>query len=196
MSIPRYPKYKDSGVEWLGEAPEHWEVKKMKHRARSIEQDRSPHCERVTTESDFEWSVLKVAGTLRVPSAEALAPLRAPSAGAHGTRSVASAGAHGTRSVPTTLCHAMPAFSLRKKEGLIWPGRMGFHGIEWETWNRSLVIGCGPSDVIPEESSKGRYNIHPCKARFGDEAGFEVLPGIANFRCPHRVVCRRRGPCC
>ena len=25
-----YPKYKDSGVEWLGEVPEHWEVKKIK----------------------------------------------------------------------------------------------------------------------------------------------------------------------
>lgn len=26
-----YPKYKDSGVEWLGEVPEHWEVKRLKH---------------------------------------------------------------------------------------------------------------------------------------------------------------------
>ena len=24
MSFPRYPAYKDSGVEWLGEIPEHW----------------------------------------------------------------------------------------------------------------------------------------------------------------------------
>ncbi len=28
MSFPKYPKYKDSGVEWLGEVPEHWEVLK------------------------------------------------------------------------------------------------------------------------------------------------------------------------
>ena len=28
MSFPRYPKYKDSGVEWLGNVPEHWEVGK------------------------------------------------------------------------------------------------------------------------------------------------------------------------
>lgn len=28
---PKYPAYKDSGVEWLGEIPEHWEVKKLKH---------------------------------------------------------------------------------------------------------------------------------------------------------------------
>ncbi|RYE28576.1 MAG: restriction endonuclease subunit S [Sphingobacteriaceae bacterium] len=30
-SQPEYEKYKDSGVEWLGEIPEHWEVKKLKH---------------------------------------------------------------------------------------------------------------------------------------------------------------------
>jgi type I restriction enzyme S subunit len=30
MSFPRYPAYKDSGVEWLGEVPEHWEVKPLK----------------------------------------------------------------------------------------------------------------------------------------------------------------------
>ena len=31
MSLPRYPKYKDSGVEWLGKIPSHWEVKTLKH---------------------------------------------------------------------------------------------------------------------------------------------------------------------
>jgi type I restriction enzyme, S subunit len=30
MSFPRYPKYKDSGVEWLGEVPEHWEVRRLR----------------------------------------------------------------------------------------------------------------------------------------------------------------------
>jgi type I restriction enzyme, S subunit len=30
MSFPRYPKYKDSGVEWLGEVPEHWEICALK----------------------------------------------------------------------------------------------------------------------------------------------------------------------
>jgi type I restriction enzyme, S subunit len=24
--FPKYPSYKDSGVEWLGEIPKHWEV--------------------------------------------------------------------------------------------------------------------------------------------------------------------------
>ena len=30
MSFPRYPKYKDSGVEWLGQVPEHWGVTALK----------------------------------------------------------------------------------------------------------------------------------------------------------------------
>ncbi len=30
MKHPRYPRYKDSGVEWLGEVPGHWEVKRLK----------------------------------------------------------------------------------------------------------------------------------------------------------------------
>ncbi|NCC41509.1 MAG: hypothetical protein EOM21_19220 [Gammaproteobacteria bacterium] len=36
MSFPRYPAYKDSGVEWLGEVPEHWSITSLKRRARMI----------------------------------------------------------------------------------------------------------------------------------------------------------------
>ncbi len=28
MKLAPYPSYKPSGVEWLGEVPEHWEVKR------------------------------------------------------------------------------------------------------------------------------------------------------------------------
>lgn len=31
MSFPRYPTYKPSGVEWLGEVPEHWLIKPIKY---------------------------------------------------------------------------------------------------------------------------------------------------------------------
>ena len=31
MSFPRYIEYKDSGVEWLGEMPRHWNVRRLKH---------------------------------------------------------------------------------------------------------------------------------------------------------------------
>ena len=34
MTLPRYPSYKDSGVEWLGEVPGHWEVKTLKRLAK------------------------------------------------------------------------------------------------------------------------------------------------------------------
>jgi type I restriction enzyme S subunit len=30
VSVPAYPAYKDSGVEWLGEVPVHWEVTRLK----------------------------------------------------------------------------------------------------------------------------------------------------------------------
>ena len=33
MSFPRYPASKDSGVEWLGEVPEHWEILAIKRLA-------------------------------------------------------------------------------------------------------------------------------------------------------------------
>jgi len=29
VKLPHYPKYKDSGVEWLGEVPEHWELQPL-----------------------------------------------------------------------------------------------------------------------------------------------------------------------
>ncbi|WNK20966.1 hypothetical protein P1P91_04625 [Halomonas piscis] len=28
---PAYPEYKDSGIEWLGEVPAHWVVRRLKH---------------------------------------------------------------------------------------------------------------------------------------------------------------------
>lgn len=37
MSFPQYPGYKDSGVKWLGEVPEHWEVMPLQ---RLVESDR------------------------------------------------------------------------------------------------------------------------------------------------------------
>ena len=50
---------KDSGVEWLGEVPEHWEVKRMKHLCKSIEQGWSPQCENESSEGEAP-GVLKV----------------------------------------------------------------------------------------------------------------------------------------
>jgi len=42
VSFPRYPKYKDCGVEWLGEVPEHWEVKCLGHLCSKIGSGKTP----------------------------------------------------------------------------------------------------------------------------------------------------------
>jgi len=36
MSFPRYPKYKPSGVEWLGDVPEGWTGTCLKHSTKEI----------------------------------------------------------------------------------------------------------------------------------------------------------------
>ncbi|MCG7602061.1 restriction endonuclease subunit S [Halomonas sp. McH1-25] len=51
---------KDSGVEWLGEVPEHWEITRVKHIVQTFEQGWSPQCENNPVESESEWGVLKV----------------------------------------------------------------------------------------------------------------------------------------
>ena len=34
-----YPAYKSSGLEWLGDIPDHWEVKKLKYLLTSVKND-------------------------------------------------------------------------------------------------------------------------------------------------------------
>ena len=51
---------KPSGIEWLGDVPQHWEVKKVKYLTCSIEQGWSPQCEGYPAETESEWGVLKV----------------------------------------------------------------------------------------------------------------------------------------
>jgi len=49
---------KDSGVEWLGEVPEHWKVLQIRRVLSAIEQGKSPECENRLADLD-EWAVLK-----------------------------------------------------------------------------------------------------------------------------------------
>lgn len=51
---------KPSGIQWLGDVPQHWEVQRLKHAVTSIEQGWSPQCEITPVESDDQWGVLKV----------------------------------------------------------------------------------------------------------------------------------------
>ena len=52
-------KMKDSGVEWLGEVPEHWSVNKIKFLTTLFEQGWSPQCDSRPAET-HEYGVLKV----------------------------------------------------------------------------------------------------------------------------------------
>ena len=42
MSFPRYPKYKPSGVEWLGDMPENWDLLKVKTLTSRISSGKTP----------------------------------------------------------------------------------------------------------------------------------------------------------
>lgn len=56
MSFPRYPTYKDSGVEWLGGVPQGWEVKPVKRAARLITQKAETRTFPVALENIEGWS--------------------------------------------------------------------------------------------------------------------------------------------
>ncbi len=68
---------KDSGVEWLGQVPEHWTVIKLKHLTTLFEQGWSPQCDSRPAESN-EYGVLKVGcvngGKFRALENKALPP--------------------------------------------------------------------------------------------------------------------------
>ena len=49
MSFPKYPEYKDSGVEWLGEVPNHWVKSSIKHVA-AINMGQSPNSDDCNTD--------------------------------------------------------------------------------------------------------------------------------------------------
>ncbi|WP_405119761.1 restriction endonuclease subunit S [Pseudomonas leptonychotis] len=51
---------KDSGVEWLGEMPTHWQLKRVKHCVSNFDQGWSPQCESYPIAAEDEWGVLKV----------------------------------------------------------------------------------------------------------------------------------------
>ena len=59
MTLRRYERYKDSGIEWLGPVPAHWEVLPIKRLLLSIEQGWSPQCENFPA-NPGQWGVLKV----------------------------------------------------------------------------------------------------------------------------------------
>jgi type I restriction enzyme S subunit len=57
VRLPAYQRYKPSGVEWLGEVPEHWNTKRLGYVA-SINDEALPE----TTDPDFEMSYVDIGG--------------------------------------------------------------------------------------------------------------------------------------
>ena len=49
---------RDSGIPWLGQVPEHWEVKRLRRFVDEIEQGWSPQCDNAAASLD-EWGVVK-----------------------------------------------------------------------------------------------------------------------------------------
>lgn len=56
MSFPRYPEYKDSGVEWLGKVPAHWELSTLKHIVRLVTEKATQRDHPVALENIEGWT--------------------------------------------------------------------------------------------------------------------------------------------
>ena len=86
MSFPKYPKYKDSGVEWLGEVPEHWDVVPLKavasHNDEVLAEDTPPDHEIAYV--DISGVEANVGITTKESMAFAAAPSRARRKVRHG----------------------------------------------------------------------------------------------------------------
>lgn len=55
MTLKPYPKYKPSGVEWLGDVPEHWEVKKLSYWISRYGSGTTPSLESHYSEEGIPW---------------------------------------------------------------------------------------------------------------------------------------------
>ncbi len=56
MSFPRYERYKDSGVEWLGKVPEHWQVRRLRYSARLVTEKATQQTNPLALENIESWT--------------------------------------------------------------------------------------------------------------------------------------------
>ena len=56
MSFKRYPAYKDSGAEWLGEVPCHWNLKRLKHNVHLLTEKTDRQDRPVALENIESWT--------------------------------------------------------------------------------------------------------------------------------------------
>jgi type I restriction enzyme S subunit len=56
MKYQTYPAYKDSGVEWLGDVPEHWNLKRLKNNLRLLTEKTNRRENPIALENIESWS--------------------------------------------------------------------------------------------------------------------------------------------
>ena len=61
MKLAPYAKYKPSGIEWIGDVPKHWKVKRLKHSASINDEALSE-----TTDPDFEMSYVEISSVNQI----------------------------------------------------------------------------------------------------------------------------------
>lgn len=59
MRYAAYSHYKHCGVDWIGQIPSHWDVKRLRFTCGKIEQGWSPQCDNQPADED-SWGVMKV----------------------------------------------------------------------------------------------------------------------------------------
>lgn len=57
--MKRYPKYKDSGIQWLGQIPEHWDLRRAKYMFQKNKRERRPEDEVITCFRDGQVTLRK-----------------------------------------------------------------------------------------------------------------------------------------
>jgi type I restriction enzyme, S subunit len=76
MSFPRYPQYKYSGVEWLGEVPGHWDVKRIRFVAElNPSKSEVSHLDRDTVVSFLPMEAIGEDGSLSLDREKAIGEL-------------------------------------------------------------------------------------------------------------------------
>jgi len=65
MMFPKYPKYKSSGIEWLGEIPEHWGIKALKRVFRILNGSTPKSGEPSYWDGDIPWATPDDLGSLQ-----------------------------------------------------------------------------------------------------------------------------------
>ena len=65
MMMKRYPVYKDSGIEWLGEIPEYWEMKRLKYTFHVVNGSTPRSSEPAYWDGDIVWVTPEDLGNLR-----------------------------------------------------------------------------------------------------------------------------------